>query len=72
MVLIDGGAAEEKYGSSLPFLARLDRFYVLVKPRVAVDVLIYTPQELESLKRDRVFMQRLLEEGKLVYEEKPD
>lgn len=58
--------------TELPFLARLDRFYAVVKPRVAVDVLIYTPQELEALKEERVFIRKILEEGKLVYEEKPD
>jgi len=57
--------------TDLPFLARLDSFYAVVKPRVAVDILIYTPQEMETLRRDRAFIQRILEEARLVYEETP-
>ena len=58
--------------TSLPFLARLDHFYAVVKPRVGVDILIYTPQELDDLKTNRAFIKGIMEEAKLVYEEKPD
>ncbi|HBT19929.1 MAG TPA: nucleotidyltransferase domain-containing protein [Peptococcaceae bacterium] len=50
------------------FLDRLDEFYSRIQPRVAVDVLVYTPEELESLAETRRFVKEILAEGVVVYE----
>ena len=54
------------------FLARYDGLlYDLNRalPEAAVDVLIYTPEELEQLKK-RAFIAKALREGKVIYESK--
>lgn len=43
-----------------------DEIYELIKNR-AVDILIYTPEELESISH-RPFIKRILKEGKSIYE----
>ncbi|ACX52948.1 DNA polymerase beta domain protein region [Ammonifex degensii KC4] len=58
--------------TELPWLERLEVFFREVQPRVAVDILIYTPEELAELSSSRDFVRRILEEGRLVYEEKPE
>ncbi len=51
------------------FLDRLERVYELVKPAFAMDVLVYTPQELvEMQKRDNAFIEMVLKEGVVIYE----
>ena len=50
------------------FTDRVEEVYQLVLPRVDVDVLVYTPEEFEELKRDRPFGRRLAAEGRVVYE----
>ncbi|MGD0153031.1 MAG: nucleotidyltransferase domain-containing protein [Thermacetogeniaceae bacterium] len=55
--------------TTFPFKQRLEDFYNTVLPRLAVDVLIYTPQELTELATKREFIRRLIEEGRIVYEE---
>jgi predicted nucleotidyltransferase len=55
--------------TTLPFKDRLEEFYALVQPRVAVDILIYTPGELDELAARRPVIRRMLEEGKVIYEE---
>lgn len=45
------------------FLDRLDEFYKAVTPRVAVDVLVYTPAEYAELCRTRNFVRKATEEG---------
>ncbi|HSD58431.1 MAG TPA: nucleotidyltransferase domain-containing protein [Methanotrichaceae archaeon] len=47
------------------FLDRLDEFYD--DAREAMDVLVYTPQEFEQM-RKRPFVKRALKEGKILYE----
>ena len=37
-------------------------------PEAPVEVLIYTPEELDSLARSRRFIARALEEGQVIYE----
>ena len=54
------------------FLARYDGLlYDLNRalPEAAVDVLIYTPEELERMKK-RAFIAKALREGKVIYESK--
>ena len=47
------------------FLDRLDKFYEGAE--IAMDVLVYTPEEFERMK-DRGFIRRAIEEGKVLYE----
>ena len=49
------------------FLDRLDDIYSAVRPRKALDVLVYTPEELESLRESRPFVRRALAEGRVLY-----
>ena len=52
-----------------PFLDRTRQVLALLKPRVGVDVLVYTPQEFEQLSRERAFLrQEILARGKVIYE----
>jgi len=49
------------------FLDRLDDIYSAVRPRKALDVLVYTSQELESLRESSPFVRRALAEGRVLY-----
>ena len=54
------------------FLDRLKRVYRLVKPSFAMDVLVYTPGELEEMRgRGNPFLEEALSEGIIVYERHP-
>ena len=51
------------------FLDRTRQVLTLLKPRVGVDVLVYTPQEFEHLSRERAFLrEEILTKGKVIYE----
>jgi predicted nucleotidyltransferase len=51
------------------FLDRTRRVLELLKPQVGVDVLVYTPQEFEQLRRERAFVrQEIVAKGKVIYE----
>lgn len=52
--------------SDLPFVKRLERLYFEIVPRVALDLLVYTPEEFETMK-DRPFLRRALETGRVLY-----
>ncbi|MGH8908280.1 MAG: nucleotidyltransferase domain-containing protein [Egibacteraceae bacterium] len=45
-----------------PFIARLTRLHELLRPRVALDLVAYTPAELQAV-RHRPFIRQALEEG---------
>ena len=49
------------------FLDRLDEIYK--DADVAMDVLVYTPEEFENMK-NRSFIRKAIEEGKVLYEAK--
>jgi uncharacterized protein len=53
--------------SALPFVERCAEIYRLLKPRVAADILVYTPEEMETM-RDRPMVRQALREGKVLYE----
>lgn len=53
--------------SKLPFAERTAELYRQVVPKVAVDLLVYTPAEWQEMK-DRPFIRHALAEGKVVYE----
>ena len=50
------------------FLDRLDEFYDHLKPRVAVDILVYTPEEFENMKESNQFIRHALRNGRILYE----
>jgi predicted nucleotidyltransferase len=52
-----------------PFLDRTRQVLALLKPRVGVDVLVYTPDEFERLSRERAFVrQEIVGKGRVIYE----
>ncbi len=51
-----------------PFIRRPDEFYAAVNPRVALDILVYTPEEFETLKTVNPFIYRAVNEGRIIYE----
>ena len=51
------------------FLDRLETVYDLVQPDFALDVLVYTPQELTDMcDRGNAFIEDVLKEGVVLYE----
>lgn len=52
--------------TSLPFVERTGYVYSKLAPRVATDILIYTPEEWQKIK-DRPFIQQALAEGRVIY-----
>lgn len=56
------------WDTDLPFMQRLQIFYDAIKPDVAMDILVYTPSEIENLKDTNPFIHQVLKEGKILYE----
>ncbi len=55
--------------TNMPFLRRIRETRRLLRPRVATDIFVYTPQEFEQLCRERLFFrEEVLGRGKVVYE----
>ncbi|MCL4515395.1 MAG: nucleotidyltransferase domain-containing protein [Firmicutes bacterium] len=54
--------------SKLPFVERTARLYGQLVPRVATDILAYTPEEWKAI-QERPFIKNALSEGKVLYEE---
>ena len=54
--------------TSARFLARLNEFYSYLKPRVSIDILVYTPEEFLELSNTSNFIQDAIKKGKIVYE----
>ena len=50
------------------FLDRLGDVYSAVQPRVATDLLVYTPDELERLVEESSFVREAVLRGRVVYE----
>ena len=55
------------WDTSLDFLARTTELYRRLQPRVATDLLVYTPEEMKFMS-DRPFVRRILREGRILYE----
>ncbi len=51
-----------------PFFERLKEVILLLRPKVGIDILVYTPDELDSLLKERKFIQEIIEKGKVLYE----
>ena len=49
------------------FLDRLKTAYQRIKPSVAMDLLIYTPEEFDEMREKSPFLIHALEKGKLLY-----
>lgn len=52
------------------FLDRMKTVTFMVSPKVAVDFLIYTPQEYTQMKRQGNYFIKEIEKGRIVYERK--
>ncbi|HIC91732.1 MAG TPA: nucleotidyltransferase domain-containing protein [Syntrophaceae bacterium] len=50
------------------FLERLDEFYNYLKPNVAVDIFVYTPEEFNGMKDRNSFIKYALNKGRIIYE----
>jgi len=55
------------WDTPLSFLARTVELYRHLQPRVATDLLVYTPDEMERMAHTP-FVRRALEEGRVLYE----
>lgn len=55
------------WDTPLDFLARTVELYRCLQPRVAVDLLVYTPAEMESMAHTPL-VRRALAEGRVLYE----
>jgi predicted nucleotidyltransferase len=55
------------WDTPLDFLARTAELYRRLRPRVPVDLLVYTPYEMARMAH-RPFVRRVLEEGSVLYE----
>ncbi|MCC6299555.1 MAG: nucleotidyltransferase domain-containing protein [Anaerolineales bacterium] len=54
--------------TSLPFYRRIKRALQVIRPKVGVDLFIYTPEEFSKLSRERRFFQdEILDKGKVLY-----
>ncbi len=49
------------------FLDRLKLAYGRIKPSVAMDILIYSPDEVDELRKTSAFLAHALEKGKTLY-----
>jgi predicted nucleotidyltransferase len=49
------------------FVDRCAAFYQMLSPAVGVDLLVYTPEEFETI-RQRPFFRKAIAEGRVVYE----
>ena len=50
------------------FLDRLDTVYRQIEPSMAVDILVYTPEEIANMIKWSSFIKKALDEGKVLYE----
>ena len=57
--------------TSKRFLDRLDEIYRFLEPKVALDLLVYTPEEFERMRRGNPFVRAALKEGEVLYEADP-
>ena len=54
------------------FLERLEEFYNYLNPQVAVDILVYTPEEFEEMKENNPFIMSAIKQGRIIYERKEE
>lgn len=55
--------------TQLPFFQRIKKIRKLLKPKVGMDIMVYTPEEFEQLCNERPFFrEEIVAKGKIVYE----
>ena len=55
--------------TDVPFLDRTRQVLALLRPRVGLDVLVYTPEEFEQLSCERAFLRdEIIAKGQVIYE----
>ena len=54
------------WDTPLGFLERIIESYRCLEPRATVDLLVYTPEEMQQM-ADRPFVKRALQEGRVLY-----
>jgi hypothetical protein len=55
--------------TQLPFFQRIKKIRKLIKPKVGMDIMVYTPDEFDQLCIDRPFFrEEIVAKGKIVYE----
>ena len=54
-----------------PFLKRLEEWYERLDPRLATDILVYTPEEADALKDTPTTAGQALRRGRVLYEAEP-
>jgi len=55
--------------TQLPFFQRLTQMRRLLRPRVGMDIMVYTPDEFDRLCKERPFFkEEIICKGKVVYE----
>jgi len=57
--------------SDLPFMERIGFIYGKIVPRVAADILVYTPEEWQTV-REKPFFKKATAEGRVLYEKVGD
>jgi predicted nucleotidyltransferase len=55
--------------TQLPFFQRIKKLRKLLKPRVGMDIMVYTPEEFDRLCAERPFFkEEIISKGEVVYE----
>lgn len=55
--------------TNLPFFQRLRKVRKLLRPKVGIDVMVYTPEEFDQLCADRSFFrEEIVAKGEVIYE----
>ena len=55
--------------TKLPFFQRLRKVRKLLRPKVGIDVMVYTPEEFDQLCADRSFFrEEIVAKGEVIYE----
>ncbi len=50
------------------YLQRIEELIQLIKPRHAIDILVYTPEEFAQLRLNNSFVRQITTQGKVLYE----
>lgn len=50
-----------------PFYDRLEEVIEIVKPDVATDIIVYTPEEVDRLADDLFFQEEVIKKGKVLF-----
>ncbi|KAA5806901.1 nucleotidyltransferase domain-containing protein [Thermoanaerobacterium thermosaccharolyticum] len=51
-----------------PFYERLEEVIEIVKPDIGVDIIVYTPEEVEEMRESLFYTEEVLKKGKIIYE----